>query len=145
MQFTIVLKNRCDIRGARQGLSAPLNPHDGDRPDRASDDRMIHDIKGGTAMAGVQKSLVRVLTAILMVMMISSFAPADDLALRSCPELVKMAQSYQDDLKAVGTVLGSAIDSGSIERVRKYKLKRSEIKKNLDIVMNVLSIKGCVK
>ena len=68
-----------------------------------------------------------------------------ELITRDCSELIRLAQSYQDDLKTVDTVLGSAIDAGTLERVKKYKLKRAEVKKHLGQVMHVINIKGCVK
>ncbi len=67
-----------------------------------------------------------------------------DLLQRSCSELIRMAESFQDDEKIVNTVLGSAIDSGSMQNVKKYKLKKAAVKKNLNQIMKAIEIKGCV-
>ena len=48
-------------------------------------------------------------------------AYADDLLVKSCPELVRMAENCQTDLKTVDTVLGSAIDAGNMDRIRDRK------------------------
>lgn len=67
-----------------------------------------------------------------------------DLLQRSCSELIRMAESFQDDEKIVNTVLGSAIDAGSMKNVKKYKLKKAAVKKNLNQIMKAIEIKGCV-
>lgn len=93
---------------------------------------------------------MRIASVALIVMALSlswtlhSGADSLDLLQRSCPELIKMAQSYQDDEKIVNTVLSSAIVAGTMERVRKYKLKKAHVKKNLAQIMKAIEIKGCV-
>jgi hypothetical protein len=72
-------------------------------------------------------------------------SPADDLIVKSCSELIRMAQVYQEDLKTVNMVLGSAIDAGNMDRIKSYKLKKGAVKKQLDSVMKAIDLKGCVK
>jgi hypothetical protein len=69
---------------------------------------------------------------------------AEDLAVRSCTDLVRMAETCQEDLKTVDTVLGSAIEAGNIDRIRNYKLRKAEIAKKLKSVMRVIDLKECV-
>jgi hypothetical protein len=69
---------------------------------------------------------------------------ADDLILKSCAELIRMAQVYQEDLKTVNMVLGSAIDAGNMDQIKSYKLKKGAVKKQLDSVMKAIDLKGCV-
>jgi len=62
---------------------------------------------------------------------------------KKCSELVRMAQNCQEDLKTVDTVLGSAIDAGTIDRIKNYKLKKSVVRKQLESVLKAIEIKGC--
>jgi len=62
---------------------------------------------------------------------------------KKCSELVRMAQNCQEDLKTVDTVLGSAIDAGTMDRIKNYKLKRSVVRKQLESVLKAIEIKGC--
>jgi hypothetical protein len=73
-----------------------------------------------------------------------SAAPTEELIVKNCNELIRMAQTYQEDLKTVDTVLGSAIDAGSMDRIKNYKLKKAAVKKQLESVMKAIDIKGCV-
>lgn len=68
-----------------------------------------------------------------------------DLGAKSCNELMRMAESHQQDLSAVDTVLGSAIDIGNMERVRSYKLRKGAVKQRLESIMKALQFKGCLK
>jgi hypothetical protein len=68
----------------------------------------------------------------------------EDLVVKNCGELIRMAQVYQEDLKTVDTVLGSAIDAGNMDRIKNYKLKKRSVKKQLESVMKAIDIKGCV-
>lgn len=70
---------------------------------------------------------------------------SDDLVVKSCTELVRMAENYQEDLKTVDTMLGSAIEGGSIERVKNYKLRRGVIKQQLELVLKAVEARGCIK
>ena len=69
----------------------------------------------------------------------------EDLLIKSCSELVRLAENYQTDLKTVDTVLGSAIDHGNMDRIRNYKLRKAVIKQQLEGVMQAVSMKGCAK
>jgi hypothetical protein len=88
-----------------------------------------------------------IIVAIAMIPAFSSMSRAESMSLlqRSCSELISMAQSFQDDEKIVNTVLGSAIDAGTLDRVKKYKLKRAEVKKKLGRIMKAIEIKGCIE
>lgn len=68
----------------------------------------------------------------------------DELVVKSCSELIRMAQVYQEDLKTVDTVLGSAIDGGNMDQIKNYKLKKGAVKKQLQSVMKAIDLKGCV-
>jgi hypothetical protein len=72
-------------------------------------------------------------------------AYADDLLGKDCPQLVRIAENYQSDLKTVETVLGSAIDAGNLDRIKNYKLRRAVIKQQLDAALRALEVKGCAK
>ncbi len=82
-------------------------------------------------------------------MAIASFGPAyaleNGLVVKSCPELMRMAEQYHEDLRTVDMVLGSAIDSGTMDRIKSYKLRKSAVRQQLDDVVKALEIKGCVK
>ena len=69
---------------------------------------------------------------------------AEDLTAKGCDELLRMAQTYEQDLKTVNTVLGSAIDGGNMDRIRNYKLKRAEVQRRLKSVLRVIDLKECV-
>ncbi|MGO9570360.1 MAG: hypothetical protein ACLP5H_22745 [Desulfomonilaceae bacterium] len=71
-------------------------------------------------------------------------APTEELIVKNCTELIRIAQVYQEDLKTVDTVLGSAIDAGNMDRIKNYKLKKAAVKKQLESVMKAIDIKGCV-
>lgn len=70
---------------------------------------------------------------------------AEDLTAKGCQELMRMAQTYEQDLKTVNTVLGSAIDGGNLDRIRSYKLKRAEVQRRLNSVLRVIDLKECVR
>jgi hypothetical protein len=72
-------------------------------------------------------------------------AVAEDLIVKDCQELMRMAKNYQEDLKTVDTVLGSAIDAGGIDRIKNYQLKKSAVKKQLESVLRAIDLKGCVR
>ena len=62
----------------------------------------------------------------------------------SCAELINLAKQSQQDLRAIKTVLRSAIAAGSIERVRSYKLDKGAMQKKAQMIMNALEAKGCL-
>ncbi len=91
-------------------------------------------------------SIIFVVTFMIGFSAISSRAALDEeLVIKNCQELMRLAQNYNEDMQTFNTILGVAIDSGSMDRVRNYKLKKSEVKQKLESVMKALEIKGCVK
>jgi hypothetical protein len=88
---------------------------------------------------------ILVISGILAVLLSVTPSFARDLATKSCAELVRMAQSYQQDLKTVDTMLGSAIDAGTMDRVRTFKLRKSNVKQQLKSVLKVIQIKECTE
>ncbi len=70
---------------------------------------------------------------------------SEELVAKACPELIRIAERYQEDLKTVDTVLGSAIEAGSIDRIKNYKLRRGAIKQQLESVMKAIDARACVK
>jgi hypothetical protein len=91
------------------------------------------------------KVLLALVCAALVAFSAGSAALADDLIVKGCPELLRIADSCKDDLKTADTVLGSAIEMGSVEMIRNYKLKKEAAKKQLESVVKALELKGCVK
>lgn len=91
------------------------------------------------------KVLLALVCAALVAFSAGNAARADDLVVKSCPELLRLADSCKDDLKTADTVLGSAIEMGSVDQIRNYKLKKQAAKKQLDSVVKALELKGCVK
>lgn len=76
---------------------------------------------------------------------IATAAPEQELIVKSCPELMRMSQTLQEDLRTVDIVLGSALENGAMDRIRTYKMKKSAVRKNVDAVNRALELKGCVK
>jgi hypothetical protein len=89
------------------------------------------------------KILVTLVTALAAVIMAAAPSFSENLAVKSCAELVRMAQSYQQDLKTVDTVLGSAIDAGNLDRIRSYKLRKATVKRQLKSVLRTIDLKNC--
>lgn len=79
-----------------------------------------------------------------LVFCLTGAASADCLECKSCAELLRLAQIYQEDLKTVNTVLGSAIEYGSMERIKNYKLKKGSVQREMQDVMRAIGAKGCV-
>ncbi len=67
----------------------------------------------------------------------------EELVVKSCTELIRMAQVYQEDLKTVDTLLGHAIDEGNMGRIKTYKLKKAAVNMQLQSVMKAIDMKGC--
>jgi len=88
-------------------------------------------------------SLLFVAAVSLAILYAAAPSFAQDLTTRDCSELVRMAQTLQEDLKTVDTVLESAIDAGNMDRIRSYKLRKSEIKKKLTALLRVIDLKEC--
>ncbi len=76
---------------------------------------------------------------------VAAAAPDQELIMKSCPELMRMSQTYQEDLRTVDIVLGSALENGAMDRIRTYKMKKSAARKNVEEVNRALELKGCVK
>ncbi len=70
---------------------------------------------------------------------------AEELVVKPCGELIRLANSYQEDLKTVDTMLGVAIEAGDLDKVKAYKLKKSAVQKQLDAVLKAIEIKECAK
>lgn len=85
-----------------------------------------------------------VLIGCITLIMITSAAFAEDLGAKSCSELLRMAQAYQQDLKTVDIVLGSAIDAGNLDRIKSYKLRKNAVRRDLQAVLRALTVKECV-
>jgi hypothetical protein len=71
-------------------------------------------------------------------------AHADCYECMSCAELIQLAKQSQQDLRAIKTVLRSAIAVGNVEMVRSYKLDKGSVKKRAQRIMNALESKGCL-
>jgi hypothetical protein len=80
-------------------------------------------------------------SAVALMFVAPSFA--EDLAAKSCAELVRMAQSFQQDLQTVDTVLGSAIDAGNMDRIRSYKLRKAAVNRQIKSVLRTIELKDC--
>lgn len=69
---------------------------------------------------------------------------SEELVVKSCQELIGIAENCRQDLRTVGAMLGSAIDVGDMQRIRNYKLKRAAVQKRLQAVLKAIEIKECV-
>ncbi len=96
-------------------------------------------------MSNNRAKLLWILGMAFLTLLVSNIAVAQDLLEVKCGELMRMAETYQQDLRTVDTVLGSAIDGGDMDRIRSYKLKKGAVKKQLDSVLQALDLKGCAK
>ncbi len=72
-------------------------------------------------------------------------AQAEDLLVKNCTELIRMAQNLQEDLKTVDIVLGSAIEAGKMDSVKTFKMKKAKVQQQLQSVMNAIEVKSCIK
>ncbi|MDA8407601.1 MAG: hypothetical protein M0T73_12195 [Deltaproteobacteria bacterium] len=70
---------------------------------------------------------------------------SQELLVKNCSELITMAQTLETDLKTVDTMLGSAIQAGNMLQIRKYKLKRAAVQKDLNSVLSAIDVKSCAK
>ena len=70
---------------------------------------------------------------------------ADDLWSKSCDELIRTAEAWEQDLKTVDMVLGAAIDAGNLEKIKSYKLRKEALKKQLESVVSVIGSKDCIR
>jgi hypothetical protein len=81
--------------------------------------------------------------ACLCVAALSGPCAADELITKPCSELMSMAENYRQDLKTVDTMLNAAIDAGTMDRIRNYKMKRAAARKQLESVLKALDLKEC--
>ena len=96
-------------------------------------------------MSNKRAKLIWIVGAAFLTLFVANIAVAQDLLEIKCGELMRMAETYQQDLKAVDTVLGSAIEGGDMDRIKSYKLKKGAVKKQLDSVLRAVDIKGCAR
>ena len=94
-------------------------------------------------MSNKRAKLIWILGTAFLLLFIANIAVAQDLLEVKCGELMRMAETYQQDLKTVNTVLGSAIDAGDMDRIKNYKLRKGAVKKQLDSVLHAIDLKGC--
>ena len=93
----------------------------------------------------MKSRMIILLGAATLIVFVSNFSIAQDLLAYKCEELVRMADTFQQDLKTVDTVLGSAIDGGDMDRIKSYKLRKGIVKKQLDSVLHAVELKGCAR
>ena len=96
-------------------------------------------------MSNKSAKLVWILGTAFLMLFVSNIAVAQDLLEVKCGELMRMADTCQQDLKTVDTVLGSAIDAGDMDRIKSYKLRKGAAKKQLDSVLHAIDLKGCAR
>jgi hypothetical protein len=96
-------------------------------------------------MKNTNRLRLTVMVAVLITLLTGSAAVSEELVITSCADLMRMADSCRDDMKTADTVLGSAIDAGSLEMIKGYKLRKEAAKKRLESVVKALELKGCVK
>ncbi len=80
----------------------------------------------------------------VMFLLAASAPFASDLWLKSCDELIRTAEAYQQDIKTVDMVLGAAIDAGNLEKIKSYKLRKEALRRQLDSVLSVIESKECL-
>ncbi len=72
-------------------------------------------------------------------------AISEELIVKSCAELMRMAENLQEDVKTADIMLRSALDGGSMSSVKTYKLKKEAVNIKLQSVLQAISLKGCSK
>ena len=75
----------------------------------------------------------------------SCISNADELVVKNCEELLRMAQNLREDMKTVDTMLGSAIEAGNMDRINNYKMRKASVQKQLQSVLQAIEIRSCVK
>lgn len=96
-------------------------------------------------MRRVIKGLFTATICTCMVMITALPVFSEELIVKSCQELIRLATDFQQDLKTVDTMLGVAIDAGNLENIRIYRLKKSAAQKELDAVLKAIDLKECAK
>jgi hypothetical protein len=89
--------------------------------------------------------ILAVILATLILVLNSQASGTDQLVVKDCPELLRMAQSLQDDVKTIDTVLGSAIEVGNMATIQNYKMKKASVQIQLQSVLKAIEIRSCVK
>lgn len=100
--------------------------------------------KGALAMDRWFRCLIVTIAVGSAVLLSAPPSFSEELVVKSCQDLIGMAENCRQDLRTVGAMLGSAVDVGDIQRIRNYKLKRSALQKQLQSVLKALEIKECV-
>jgi len=96
-------------------------------------------------MQNPRGTLTWVLIAGALTICFANTLSAQDLLETQCPVLMRMAETYQQDLKAVDTLLQAAIESGDMDRIKNYKLKKGVVQKQLNSILSAIDTKGCAK
>ena len=81
--------------------------------------------------------------AIFLVMPVSG--ASEELIVKNCNELMRMAENLQEDLKTTNMMLKASLDGGSIQSVKTYKLKKEATSNKLQAVLQAINLKGCAK
>jgi hypothetical protein len=89
--------------------------------------------------------ILTVILATLILVVNTQASGTDELVVKDCPELLRMAQSLQDDVKTIDTVLGSAIEVGNMTTIQNYKMKKASVQSQLQAVLKAIEIRSCVK
>jgi len=89
--------------------------------------------------------ILTVILATLILVVNSQASVTDELVVKDCSELLRMAQSLQDDVKTIDTVLGSAIEVGNMTTIQNYKMKKAGVQNQLQSVLKAIGIRSCVK
>lgn len=76
---------------------------------------------------------------------IADKAFSEEIIVKNCTELMRMAQNLQEDLKTTDIMLGAALDAGSMQNVKTYKLKKETAKQKLEAVLQAINLRGCSK
>ena len=96
-------------------------------------------------MQNPRGTLTWVLIAGALTICFANTLSAQDLLETQCPVLMRMAETSQQDLKAVDTLLQAALESGDMDRIKTYKLKKGVVQKQLNSVLSAIDTKGCAK
>ncbi|MDQ1239313.1 MAG: hypothetical protein QG577_1499 [Thermodesulfobacteriota bacterium] len=94
-------------------------------------------------MAMISKVVALFTFAAVLLSPMPCLSLAEELVVKPCSELIRMAGNYQEDLKTVDTMLGVAIDAGDLDKIRVYKLKKAAVQKDLDALLKAIDIKEC--
>jgi hypothetical protein len=86
-----------------------------------------------------------VCSLIAIISVLPSSAASDELIVKNCAELMRMAQNLQEDLKTTDLMMGAALQSGSMSTFKTYKLKKEATNKQLQSVLQAINLKGCSK